>query len=95
MSITYCNSCYTDELFGVYPFLDDVEIYTVDWYDLPYGVLAATNGKDKVFVRKDLPLDLFRHSLFHEFEHILDPYASEFEIEKRARRKSGYGNYIA
>ena len=94
MAVTYCPSCYSDELLEEYPFLSYVDIYTVDYYDLPYGVLGATNGKDIILVRRDLPTYLFKHTLFHECEHIKDPYASEFEVEMEAREKSGLPSYI-
>jgi len=89
MSISYCPGCYTDELLAEYPFLSDVKIYTVDWYDLPRNVLGATNAKDVIVVRRDLPRYLFNHTIIHECEHIRNPYASEFEIEMNARKKSG------
>lgn len=94
MTITPCYSCYTDELFEEYPFLYSIKIYTVDPYDLPKDVLAATDGKNYVFIRRDLPLLLFRHALFHEFEHIVNIYASESEVENEARKKSGLPSYI-
>ena len=94
MTISYCPTCYTNELLEEYPFLYNVEIYTVDPYDLPPNVLAATDGKNYIFVRRDLPLHLFRHAIFHECEHIVDNYASEFEVEVKAREKSGLPSYI-
>jgi len=93
MSISYCPGCYTDDLLEEYPFLNDVEIYTVDWYDLPPDVLAATDCEKRIYVRRDLPWLLFNHSLYHEAEHILKKRqnidASEFEVEMDARKKSG------
>jgi len=93
MTKSYCPGCYLNDLMEEYPFLNEVNIYTVDWYDLPPGVLAATDGEKNIYVRRDLTWSWFRHSLYHEAEHIdkkrknID--ASEFEVEMNARKKSG------
>ena len=97
MSINYCPSCYTDELLNYYPFLNSVNIYVADDEDFDAlglsDALAATDVKNKIIVRKNLPPRIFRHALFHECEHFIHSlYASESEVDIDARKKSGF-NY--
>ncbi len=88
MVVTFCPECYTDDLLEEYPFARYVKIYTVDYYDLPIGAIGATNRKNKVYIRRDLPFNEFRNTKFHEFEHFLhDPLTPEFIIEYEARKK--------
>ncbi len=96
MVVTFCSSCYTDELLEEYPFMKNVKIYTADPYDfqkagLPVGVVGATNRIDKVYIRRDLSrssYDEFLHVLFHEAEHFRHPrWFPEWIIDLEAGMK--------
>jgi len=91
MVVTFCSSCYTDELLEEYPFMKNVKIYTADPHDFPVGVLGATNRIDEVYIRRDLlrsSYDEFLHVLFHEAEHFRRPsWFPEWIIDLEARMK--------
>jgi len=94
MVVTFCSSCYTDDLLKEYPFMHNVEIYTVDYYDflkagLPIGVVGATNRIDKIYILRDLPPSEFEGTLYHEVEHFINPpWFPEWFIDLKARMKS-------
>jgi hypothetical protein len=78
-----------------YPFLKNVNIYAADdeFFDRAglSDALAATDAKGLILIRRNLSPALFRHALFHECEHIMNPLYSESEVEYEARKKDGFG----
>lgn len=102
MKVSFCSSCYDEELLDYYPFLNSVNIYAADdEFFNKIGLsdaLAATDTKHTIIVRNWLSGKKLKHALCHEAEHIADPEISyklptpiaESIIDARARQKSGF-----